>query len=215
MDYLHWDEKVITDFSDTAISDLYARGYVFTRIGKGAMQQTRSSRIDLSAFELSSENRRILKKISDLVLKENTIPYAGYDFTIGKLGKDFYDTKFGSGIMSAQKIKEMLTDSTKSNFTTLLTYGVTGHVIGYVIAYKNKDIMHYSYPFYDLTASKDTGLGMMTQAIQHAKEQGLKYIYLGSLQRPSDTYKLQFKGLERFDGHSWKTDLEEVKNILK
>ena len=52
--YLTWAEKTITDFSDANINSLYNEGYVFTRIGKGVMQQTRSVRIDLSKFELSS-----------------------------------------------------------------------------------------------------------------------------------------------------------------
>ena len=59
------------------------------------------------------------------------------------------------------------------------------------------------------------GLAMMIMAVQYAKENGLKYIYLGSLQRSSDTYKLQFKGLEWFNGKAWQTDLEEAKKILK
>ena len=61
-DYLTWDEKTITDFSPENINSLYNEGYVFTRKEKGIMNQTRSVRIDLSHFELSSENRRILKK---------------------------------------------------------------------------------------------------------------------------------------------------------
>ena len=65
-----------------------------------------------------------------------------------------------------------------------------------------------------MTASKDTGLGMMTLAIEYAQERGLKYVYLGSLQRPTDTYKLQFSGIEWFDGTSWSTDLGEVKKLL-
>ncbi len=48
-----------------------------------------------------------------------------------------------------------------------------------------------------------------------AKEKGLKYVYLGSLQRPGDGYKLQFEGLEWFDGKEWSTDLEKVKMTLQ
>jgi len=55
---------------------------------------------------------------------------------------------------------------------------------------------------------------MMIRAIAHAKEKGLKYIYLGSLQRPGDTYKLQFEGLEWWDGTEWQTDTEPLKAIL-
>lgn len=221
MNYLSWNEKNVTDFSEKNISDLYSLGYVFTRKGRGVMQQTRSVRIDLSKFEPSSENRRVLRK-ANLGLIPIELPLNVYDFTIGKTAKDFYDTKFGPGIMSAQKIKEMLTDAHKSNFNLLLRFCDmnSGDVIGHAICHMNKDIMHYSYPFYDLKASKDTGLGMMTLAVEYAQEKGAKYIYLGSMQRPSDTYKLQFEGIEWFDGGSdgsgiWSTDLEKVKEVLK
>jgi leucyl-tRNA---protein transferase len=209
MEYLHWKEETITDFSDSFISQKYNEGFVFTRIGKGVVHQTRAVRIDLNKFELSSENRRILKKM-ECEIEATSLPYEKYDWKIGKLGKDFYEEKFGPGIMSANKIKEMMTGDL--NFNSLLTY----NDLGFVICYLNKDILHYSYPFYDLEkCSKDMGLGMMTKAIQWAKENGLKYVYLGSLQRPTDTYKLQFAGLEWFDGKEWSTDLEKVKIELK
>lgn len=222
MEYLHWKEQTITDFSDKYVAAQYAHGFVFTRIGRGVMHQTRSARIDLSVFEASSENRRILKKTDSLALSASLLPMkdgdspASYNFKIGKLAKDFYDTKFGQNIMSAQKVKEMLTEGAKSNFNTLLTYSAGADILGYCIAYENSLMMHYSYPFYDLSVpSKDIGLGMMIRAIEYAKVRGLKYIYLGSLQRPSDTYKLQFKGLEWFDGNKWQTETDSLKEILK
>ena len=239
MEYLHWHETTITDFSEKNVAHMYANGYVFTRIGKGVMHQTRSVRVDLSKFELSSENRRILKKVGErdggstvpvMALQLSVVPFAGYDFTIGKLAKDFYEEKFGSGIMSAQKVKEMLTEPARSNFNLLLRYTISGITtqkdmtppsLGYAIAYENPLLLHYSYPFYDLkSAPKDMGLGMMIMAIEHAKAAGKKYAYLGSLQRPGDTYKLQFSGLEWYDGgpggsHAWRTDLEMAKEILK
>jgi arginyl-tRNA--protein-N-Asp/Glu arginylyltransferase len=216
MKYLHWDQKTITDFSESAIANLYNRGYVFTRIGKGVAQQTRSVRINLQKFNLSSENRRILKKVASLSLRITHLPVVEYDWNIGKLAKDFYALKFGPDIMSAQKIKEMLTVAEKSNFNALLTYSENGTDIGYTISHLSSSLLHYSYPFYNTEqAAKDTGLGMMILALQYAKEAGLKYVYLGSLQRPTDTYKLQFEGLEWFDGTTWKTDIEEVKNVLR
>jgi arginyl-tRNA--protein-N-Asp/Glu arginylyltransferase len=260
MNYLHWDEKIITDFSEKNIIHLYESGYVFTRIGKGVMHQTRSLRIDLSKFELSSENRRILKKVSDMTLEPLALPLEKYDFSTGKMAKDFYDTKFGPGIMSAQKVKEMLTDISNSNFNVLLRYitkpdttffldlsegaeaiehnraswptekeclaskpehvSKKNVVSGFVISYSNKDILHYSYPFYDLTdAPKDMGMSMMINTINYAKKNGLKYLYLGSLQRPTDTYKLQFARLEYFDGgvdgtQQWSDDMEKAKKML-
>lgn len=217
MEYLHWDEQTITDFSPEKVSAMYDRGYVFTRKGKGVMQQTRSIRIDLSKFNMSSENRRILKKTTEIEFSGAELPYAEYDFSIGKLAKDFYGDKFGEGTMSANKIKELMTNASNSNFNSLFMYKKSGEPkpIGYTICYTSELIHHYSYPFYDLSAApKDMGLGMMIRAIEFCKNLGHKYFYLGSLQRPSDTYKLQFEGLEWFDGAKWQTDLESVKKVL-
>jgi hypothetical protein len=140
-------------------------------------------------------------------MEENEIPYTKYSWEIGKLAKDFYDEKAG-GAFTANKIKEILT--THHNFNTFLNFSD----LGYAICYRDSEILHYSYPFYDLKkAPKDMGLIMMTKVLAGMK--GLKYVYLGSLQRPSDVYKLQFSGVEWFNGKEWKTDIGEVKKILK
>lgn len=207
--YLKWNEKTITDFSDKNINSLYNEGFLFTREHLGSMYQTRSLRVDLSKFELSSENRRILKKVEDLKFATHNIPYSDYSWKIGKFGKDFYETKFGDGTFSANKIKELLT--TKHNFNKLFVYNNTG----YCICHETDKLLHYSYPFYNLNGPKDLGLGMMTQAITWAKDNNKKYIYLGSAKDQASKYKLQFSGLEWFDGEKWNNNLEELKNVLK
>ena len=94
MPYLKWSEKTITDFSDKSLSSLYNEGYLFGRTGRGEMYQTRSLRIDLSKFELSSENRRILRKTENVVVEKQSLPDPNYHWSIGKLGKDFYTKKY-------------------------------------------------------------------------------------------------------------------------
>lgn len=188
---------------------MYQNGYLFTRINRGVMQQTRSVRINLGKFELTSENRRILKKGEDISSEEFPIPYFHYDWKIGKMAKDFYDTKAPHSF-TVNKIKELLT--TNQNFNKLIKYSDCG----YVITYENSHILHYCYPFYDLAQSpRDMGLIMMTKAIVNAKAKNISYVYLGSLQRPSDVYKLQFQGVEWFDGKLWQHDIDEAKYILK
>jgi len=243
-EYLSWDKITITDFSDENIDSHYQRGYVFTRVGKGVMVQTRSVRVNLAEFETSSENRRILRKVEDLTISWEPIPYEHYSWEIGKMVKDFYAEKFGEGTFSANKAREIFTDAQKSNFNLLLryarieqpthciTYGEnppirmpspktndelhTKIVDGYAIGYETGTLLHYSYPFYNLsTEIQNMGMGMMLLAIISAKHWGKKYMYLGSAQRPGDIYKLQFKGLEWFDGETWNTGTDELKNILK
>ncbi len=190
---------------------MYDQGYVFTRVDKGVMNRTRSFRVNLKAYTPSSENRRILRKAEALEMKVETIPYSGYTWEIGKLAKDFYE-KFGDNVFTANKIKEILTESEKSNFNKLLVFSENGQVVGYVICYESDTILHYSYPFYIEAPSR--GIGMMTKALEWAKASGKDYIYMGSLQRPTDTYKLQFLGGEWFDGTRWQVDTEPLKEIL-
>jgi arginyl-tRNA--protein-N-Asp/Glu arginylyltransferase len=217
MPYLNWKTETISDFSPKGVEAMYDKGFVFTRVDRGIMNQTRSFRIDLAAYESSSENRRILRKTEHLALSSEPIPYSAYTWKIGKLAKDFYE-KFGDKVSSANKTKEMLTDGKKSNFNKLLLYTdqKSGETVGYVISYESDGIFHYSFPFYIEDANESSrGLGMMTKAIERAKAAGKKYVYLGSLQRPSDTYKLQFAGGEWFDGEKWQTDFSPLKEILK
>ncbi|MCX6716511.1 MAG: hypothetical protein NTV72_01150 [Candidatus Taylorbacteria bacterium] len=220
MNYLSWDTMREADSGAEKIESLYDAGYLATRLGKGIFTKTRSVRIRLSKFALTSENKRILKKVEHISLSKINLPHKEYHWQIGKLAKDFYETKFGRGIMSAQKIKEILTDSEKSNFNALLVFNDSNIVddTGFAICYKSGKILHYSYPFYNLenpSVPKSMGLGMMSKAIEWAKENGLEFVYLGSLQRPTDTYKLQFEGMEWFDGERWQTDLKEAKKILE
>ncbi len=215
MTYLTWDSKKIDTHDHTLLTQAYDQGYVATRVEKGLMNMTRSVRIRLSDYEPSSENRRILRKVENVHLEIHPIPYKDYHWSIHKLAKDFYTTKFGEDTFSANKIKELITDADKSSFNTLLVYSCDGKPISYCIGLLTQSFLHYSYPFYDQeTAIPSLGLGMMTRAIEWAKERGLTYIYLGSLQRPSDTYKLQFSGLEWFDGKEWKTDITPLKTLL-
>jgi arginyl-tRNA--protein-N-Asp/Glu arginylyltransferase len=216
MEYLSWNEKKITDFSDKNIESLYSQGYVFTRVDKGVLNKTRSIRIDLSEFENSSENRRILRKTEEITMQKFALPLINYDWHIHKMGKDFYETKFGVGIFSANKIKEVFTDPKKSNFNFVLVYKINTEPVGYCVIRETENMVHYSYPFYELqNPNKNIGMGMMLKAINYVKEQGKQYIYLGSAQRPTDIYKLQFAGLEWFDGESWSKDLEKLKDTLK
>ena len=209
MKYLHWKEEKINDFSDDFITSMYEKGFVFTRLDKGVMHQTRSVRIDLKKFELTSENRRILRKDENISIDRLPIPYQTYSWEIGKLAKDFYDIKAPDSF-SVNKIKEIIT--TPHNFNIFLKFSD----VGYAICYENKSMLHYCYPCYDLQkASKDMGLIMMTKAIFEAKSRGLSYVYLGSLQRPGDVYKLQFEGIEWFDGKEWRKDIEKVEVLLR
>jgi hypothetical protein len=58
-------------------------------------------------------------------------------------------------------------------------------------------------------------MGMMTLAVQYAKESKKNFFYMGSAQRPTDTYKFQFRGMEWFDGAAWHSNFDVLKEALK
>ncbi len=216
--YLAWNNIETTDFSDTHISELYASGHVLVRTSRGKLNQTRSLRVSLPDFEPNTENRRILRKVEDMSVEAVPLPVAeaDYDWNIHKLGKDYFQRKFGPQVFSANKIKELLTDQQNSNFNLLLHYKSADKTVGYAICYVNSDMMHYAYPFYDLDAFPvNYGMGMMLQALLYAKEAGKQYLYIGSASRPADAYKLQFNSLQWFDGEQWNSDLEALKPLLQ
>jgi arginyl-tRNA--protein-N-Asp/Glu arginylyltransferase len=234
MSYFQTDTKTIDFLSAEKINELYNKGYLFTRVAKGNFYQTRSLRINLNSFELSSENRRIINKNLNLNISKHAIPLDDYSWKIHSYGKEFYYKKFGDGTMSASKIKEMFLNTEKSNMNGAFIYqssdnltdnpnkwdlgiGSLENIVGISLIYSNTDILHYAYPFYDLEIPKEQSLGlaMMTKAIIWAKEQNMEYVYLGSVTSTQAHYKLQFKGLEWFDTDSgqWVQDLSRLKVI--
>lgn len=215
--YYKTDQITQKDLSQSAIEEKYEKGYVFTRLGKGIMNQTRSLRIKLAEFELSSENKRVLKHVDGLKVEAKPLPLSleDYDWEISKLAKTFYEAKFGNKTFSTNKARELLTNPFKSNYNSILIYDFGKERVGYAICFETEKILHYGYPFYRLEEfNNNFGMGMMLLAIQKSKTADRDYMYLGSATKPADKYKLQFKGLEWFDGRVWSTDLEELKEKI-
>lgn len=221
MAYLNFGELNIDLNNYLEIEKKYNAGYVITRVSNGHFEKVRSLRVDLKKFEVSSENKRILNKFTDYNLIIKKLPYDNYNWKIHKMGKDFYEQKFGKNIFSANKIQEIYT-SPNSNFNLSLEFvnSVSNQSDGYCICFENisnHKIIHYCYPFSDLNLINTSfGIFMMTKAILESKNLGYDYIYLGSVHDPKSKYKLQFKGLEWFDEQNdlWSDDLIHLKNRL-
>lgn len=215
--YLEWDRITAATTDVAEISRLYDSGYLYIRTAKNELYQTRSLRVTLPEFKLSSENRRVLGKFPELDLTTLNLPLASkqYSWKIHKLGKHFYQKKFGENIFTAAKIKALITNAAASNFNLLLRYKLATETVGYAICYRNNELLHYAYPFYEFEAfPQNLGMAMMLKAIMFAKTQNFKYCYLGSVKNNTDKYKLQFNSLEWFDGKSWQQDIKPLKQII-
>lgn len=192
-----------------SLDDIYNLGFLPSRSKPDLFYLSRSIRIDLTKFELSSENRRIQRKTDYLTLDILSYKDFKYDYKIGKLAKDFYDARSGKGTFSVNRIKWLFTSGACSDVIVFKDGNVE---TGYCVANKTSSLLHYAYPFYDLDyLKKNMGMGMMLSSILWANENNLKYVYLGTCYTKSSLYKTQFKGVEFFDGEGWNGD----KDVLK
>lgn len=191
------------------LDDIYNRGFLLSRSKDFDVYLARSLRIDLSNFTLNSENRRILSKTEDLQIEDSPIKSFPYSYEIGKIALDYYKKKFDKNLMSAQTLKRIFQDS---KFTNVLTY----NNVGYCPILETSSLIHYAYPFYNQELiGKNIGMSMMIKAIMYAQETGKQYIYLGTVYTKESMYKLQFNGLEWFDGNQWNQDLDQLKTLIQ
>lgn len=216
--YLVWDSKVIDPDAEPRVTDAYAKGYVFVRTGKGKMNQTRSVRIALARYIPTSENRRVKRKTEDLVMTVRKLPLlkCSETWAIQKMGKDYYQAKFGPGVFSGNKLNQLLSSENASNFNILFTFIIQDEIFGHAIAYANGSLLHYAYPFYRFDINVGNyGIKMMIMAVEWAQQTDKSYTYLGSATKPTDGYKLQFSGLQWYNRNKWCEDLEMLKSIIQ
>ncbi|MDD3648031.1 MAG: hypothetical protein PHS44_06065 [Candidatus Dojkabacteria bacterium] len=199
-----------------SLDNIYQWGFLPSRVEKNLFYLARSTRIDLREYSPSSENRRILRKTEYLGIEIVDLKNFDYDYKIGKMGRDFY-AKRGEGKFSAYKIKWLFTSGTCSHIIVFRDLNQKGNnVAGYCLINKTNELLHYSYPFYDLKyLNQNAGIGMMTRSIIEAQKLGLKYCYLGTSYTESSLYKTQFRGFEFFDGEGWNDNIEELKKLVE
>lgn len=202
------------------IVQAYNEGYVFGRKQVGELYKVRSLRIDLKNFVQSSENRRILRKYeASPIPKELPLKTKAYSWKIHKTGSDFYKTKFGENIFTANKIKELCT--TSHNFNLLIEFHIENQELadGYVICFHSPKhgVVHYAYPFHKLQhINTSFGIYMMTKTIEYYSKIGYNYIYLGSMNDKSAKYKLQFSPSSWYNEteNKWSSDIDMLKENL-
>jgi len=195
------------------INKIYDMGFLPTRLKKDLFYLCRSLRVNLRDFELTSENRRVLKKTNYIKMNIKELKDYKYNYKIGKMGKDFYDKRFNKRVMSANKIKWLFTEGF---CTHVAVYRDREEIIGYCLLVKGQNLIHYAYPFYDLRYfKKNAGMGMMLQLIIWSWKNGLNYTYLGTCYTEKALYKTQFKGCEYFTGWNWSNDIDELKYLVR
>ncbi len=204
-------------------SDIYAEGYLpYTgnyQIKDSIFYMARSLRIDLSRFDLSSENRRVNRKMDDLdsTLKVVRKEDFRFDHEFMEFASHYAQERFKGGEMSEERLNYLIS---RLELTTVLVYSdqTEGKPIAYVLCCIDERMVHYWFSFLDLGLLKEKPLGkwVMLDAISQAKEWGKSYVYLGTCYGTKSLYKVRdFKGVEFFTGGGWCDDVAIIKEWCK
>jgi arginyl-tRNA--protein-N-Asp/Glu arginylyltransferase len=176
----------------------------------------RQIRVALAQFELSSENRRILRKGEGVNLE--LVPRAQFDYTPAR--REFFRTyaaaRFSQDTMSYERLDALFSSPVVSHLL-VFTDAKTGAEVGVVLLYLEGDALaFYYYAFYDLNYfNRSLGMFMMTSSAEFFASRGTKHLYLGTCYSERALYKTQFAGGEFFNGFRWSQNWEELKYLLR
>jgi len=198
--------------STTERDQLLAQGFLPTRQKIGLWYLARSSRIALDRFEVSSENRRVLKntdqftatvtKASQFTLTQEHFQVIR-TFCIQTIGTTF----------SESSVKRMFSPHWCS---TVIEWHKDGVLVGVSPVLETDSSIFYWYGFLDPEQSKSgLGMRMMLEAVMQAKEAGRQFGYVGTTYTKSSLYKTNLKGFEFFNGFGWSNNEDELKYLLE
>jgi arginine-tRNA-protein transferase len=202
-----------------SVDDLYEKGFLpFT--GNIAIENTyymaRSCRVDLEKFSVSSENRRVQKKIAsqNFITSKHTAEHYINDDTFIKFCLEYFTKRHGSGIFSRERLQFVLLFS-KEVYVIKYT-DEQGNVIAYVIEVAGKIASQYWFSFYDIKAALPSlGMWLMLDCTITAKENELKYYYLGTVFGEKALYKTNFNALEYWNGNAWIQNIANLKGLAR
>ncbi len=188
--------------NNNSIEDNYQQGFLPQRNKTHLWYSDTSSRSNLSNFELSSENRRIINKTQEFSFE--LIALKDFSFTsetqkqihcwIKQLGWEF-------------PISSVKTIFTQHLFNYLYVWkNSSGKTIAYSLCYFSDTISHIAYVFYDPSLSHgNLPIRLVLQTVIDSHNQGLEYCYLGRFSQDTGFYKRNMPGFEYFQNNNWVT----------
>ena len=210
--------------SQGELPDIYERGFLpysnTTAIREDIFYLARSVRVDLKNFEDTSENRRIDRSIRLLDIELSLIKKEDMDIeepSFQTFCAEYIQERIGEENMSQERFHYILQKGIGSHFFVFYSHQEKKK-IGYVYAVLEQDMVHYWFSFFDTKYMKEYSLGkwMMWRVIRWAKDNTLKYVYLGTAYNTKSLYKARdHKGIEFFNGYKWDTDIGVLKRYCQ
>jgi len=197
-------------------AEIFAAGFLPSSRQLDRFYLCRQIRVNLEQFELSSENRRILRKGEGIEVA--LVPRTKFDYTPARreFFKTYSDAKFGRDVMTYERLDSLFSAPIISHLL-VFTDSQTGAEVGVATLYMEGDqLAYYYYAFYDLKyAARSLGMFMMTSAAELFASHSVSRLYLGTCYSGPALYKTQFAGVEFFNGFRWSPNLEELKYLLQ
>jgi leucyl-tRNA---protein transferase len=180
----------------------------------------RSLRVNTEQFSDSSENRRVDRKVSLLnpqIEKLEINDKLLNDKVLFNFCLNYAEERFSDKAVNQDRLKYIFNLGIA---THIFRFSIEGHKdnFGYILTAIYENSLHYWFSFYNTEFLKDAPLGkwLMWRMIKWSKENGIKYIYLGTVYNEKALYKVRdFNGLEFFDGISWNKNVELLKEKCK
>lgn len=198
-----------------SLDAIYGHGFLPVRSLPGVFYLSRNLRVDLNKFELSSENRRILKKTESVRAELFSLADFLYAPEVQKFCKHSADKKLGPGLFPAAGIKAIFKNGI---FNQVFVFKETSNQkpVGYAVCNVTDNLLQYAYAFYDFDRfPENLGARMMLEAVTWAKDNQKSYAYLGTCYEKSALYKTEYKGVEFFNGFRWSDNLAELKALIE
>lgn len=184
------------------IDENYQNGLLPQRNNKELFYSETSCRSNLKNFELSSENRRILRKTENFTFEK--LPLKDFNYT-PEIQKEI-----------ATWVKKLGWNFPTSSIKTIFKNHIFNYlyvwkdeqnkIVAYSICYFSENISHIAYVFYNQDlAHGNLPIRLVLQTIIDSQKLGLKYCYLGRFSQDSGYYKRNMPGFEYFKDNNWVT----------
>lgn len=199
------------------LAPIYEKGFLPYSGAKGVRDvfyMARSVRALVQECEMTSENRRVLKKFDnefDKVTK--TVLDVRHDSHFFKLCMAYFNLAHGSA-MPRERLELILDAGIISH---VVEYKKDGVPVAYFLSVEEESFSHYWFSFYHHDYAK-TSLGMwlaLDSIRELKKDSRKKYFYFGTCYAEKALYKTNVTPFEFWDGASWVSDDKLLKSLCR
>lgn len=198
------------------LSEIYEQGFLPYSGSKGISDifyMARGTRADITNWEPTSENRRVLRMFDDRFVKTiKQVSEIRNDEVFFELCLSYFNLAHGS-VMPRERLELILDMGLVSS---VLEYSKDGTPQAYLLLVEDETISHYWFSFYKHEYAK-TSLGMWL-ALDHIRElatSNKKYFYFGTCYAEKALYKTNVEPLEFWNGERWIQDTPLLKSLCR